>query len=376
MKKIILKNWQSPGDVMMITAAVRDLQNAHPGKFLIKVDSSCKEIWENNPHIGNFPNEEADQIIRCDYPLIHSSNQKPYHFIHGFRKDLETKLDVEIPQGDFKPEIYFREEEKMWMNQVSEMGYTEKFWILVAGGKYDYTAKWWNPTAYQEVVDHFAGKIVFVQCGEQNHFHPPVHNTINLIGKTNLRQFIRLMYHSIGVVSPVTFAMHLSVGTENPHGLKNRPGVVLAGGREPAQWESYPHHRFLSNNGSLPCCDSGGCWKSRCTTVGDGDSKDNNELCHFPVDTGYQTSVNGNRKNVIIPKCLDMIKPQDVIRAIESYYDGGVLSYEKFSARRLKEVFKIMGDSHKPEPVTKKSPTAPPKRKERPPKVKQLATQG
>ena len=226
----------------------------------------------------------------------------------------------------------------------------------MAGGKYDYTAKWWNPTYYQQVVDHFKGKIVFVQCGEKNHFHPPVKNTINLIGKTNLRQYIRLMYHSIGVISPVTFAMHLAVGTGNPHGLKNRPAIVLAGGREPAQWEQYPHHRFLSNNGSLPCCDNGGCWKSRCTTVGDGDSKDTNELCLFPIDTGFKTSVNGSDKNVIVPKCLNMIKPHHVIEAIESYYEGGVLEYEKFSETELKSLWKIMEDSHNPPEAKKEKP--------------------
>ena len=372
MKKILLKNWQSPGDLMMLTSAIRDLHNAHPNKYLVKLNTSCKEIFENNPYIADFPDHEVDQVIRCDYPLIHSSNQKPYHFIHGFRADLEKKLDIEIPQGDFKPEIYISDSEKSWMSQVAELGYKKRFWILMAGGKYDYTAKWWNPTFYQEVVDYFKGKIVFVQCGEKSHFHPPIEGTINLIGKTNLRQYIRLMYHSIGVVSPVTFAMHLNVGVGNPHGLRNRPGVVLAGGREPAQWEQYPHHRFLSNNGSLPCCDQGGCWKSRCTPVGDGDKKDTDELCLFPVDTGFKGVVNGKSRNVHVPKCLNMIKPKHVIEAIESYYEGGVLSYEKFSERELNNVFDIMEKTHNPEPEKaepKVEAKPKPKKRGRPKKV-------
>ena len=40
--------------------------------------------------------------------------------------------------------------------------------------------------------------------------------------------------------------------------------MVVAGGREPAQWEAYPHHQFISTNGALRCCEQGGCWKSRC----------------------------------------------------------------------------------------------------------------
>tara|TARA_B100000579_G_C22849354_1_gene866378 strand:+ start:16348 stop:17538 length:1191 start_codon:yes stop_codon:yes gene_type:complete len=363
--KLILKNWQSPGDLMMLTAAIRDLHNAHPGKYEVKLNTSCKEIFENNPYLSDFPDSEVDQVIRADYPLIHQSNQKPFHFIHGFRDDLEKKLNIQIPQGDFKPEIYISDQERSWMSQVAELGYKKRFWILMAGGKYDYTAKWWNPTFYQEVVDHFKGKIVFAQCGEKSHFHPPMEGTINLIGKTNLRQYIRLMYHSIGVVCPVTFAMHLSVGTPNPHGLKNRPTVVLAGGREPAQWEQYPHHRFLSNNGALPCCDNGGCWKSRCTPVGDGDSKDQKELCIYPEDTGFKGVVNGVEKTVHVPKCLNMIKPKHVIEAIESHYEGGVLTYEKFSERELKELWAIMEESHNPKPKEAAKPTEAPKPKKR-----------
>lgn len=37
MRKLILKNHQSPGDVMMLTAAVRDLHACQPGKFLTDV---------------------------------------------------------------------------------------------------------------------------------------------------------------------------------------------------------------------------------------------------------------------------------------------------------------------------------------------------
>lgn len=346
-KKILLKNWQSPGDIVMLTAAIRDLHNAHNDKFEIGIDTSCRELFENSPYISKFPKEDADEVIKCDYPLIHQSNQLPYHFIHGFRQDLAKKLNVDIPQGYFKGDVHISDDEKGWMSQVAELGYGKKFWILMAGGKYDYTAKWWNPTYYQTVVDHFKDKIVFVQCGEKSHFHPPLSGTINLIGKTNLRQYIRLMYHAIGVISPVTFAMHLAAAVDNPHGLANRPAVILAGGREPAQWEQYPHHRFLSNNGSLPCCDNGGCWKSRCTTVGDGDSKDTNALCIFPEDTGYVAEVHNTKKSVYVPKCLNMIKPKHVIEAIESYYEGGVLEYEQFTQPEASDLEVLMSLSHK-----------------------------
>jgi ADP-heptose:LPS heptosyltransferase len=304
----------------MLTAAVRDLHKAHGDKFDIAVETSCAPLWQNNPYLSDFDARAAGvQRIDCDYPLIHRSNSAPYHFIHGFAQFLEQKLRVRIPLTEFKGDIHVSELERSWMSQVQEMGIQSPFWIVLAGGKYDYTAKWWSPAAYQAVVDHFRDRILFVQCGEKGHWHPPLRNVIDLIGKTDLRQFIRLVYHSIGVLCPVTFAMHAAAAVPAPPSRpRNRACVVVAGGREPSQWEAYPHHRFLSNNGALRCCEHGGCWKSRCQPVGDGDRKDKEGLCDQPVQ------IEGSLK---IAKCMDMIKPADVIRAIESYYEGGVLTY-------------------------------------------------
>lgn len=148
--------------------------------------------------------------------------------------------------------------------------------------------------------------------------HLPLKNVINLVGKTTTRQFVRLMHHAEGVVCPVTFAMHLAAAVETRPGRpKHRPCVVIGGGREPTQWEAYPFHQYISTVGMLSCCLDGGCWKSRCQLVGDGDPKDRNDLCAQPVQLTPERR---------IPKCLDMISADDVIRRIELYYQGGVMS--------------------------------------------------
>lgn len=324
-RKIIFKNSQSPGDIVMLTAAVRDLKSSHRN-ILIDVRTSCGGLWENNPYLTKLNRDDKDvEIYKLDYPLIHESNECQFHFIHGFRKDMEDKLGLVIKPTKFKGDIHISDEEKSWMSQLEEMNIKNKFWIINSGIKYDFTAKAWNPDSYQKVVDHFKDKITFVQIGENGHFHLPLNNVVNLIGKTNLRELVRLVYHSSGVLCPVTLLMHLAAAVESRHGLLNRPCVVLAGGREPSQWEKYPHHRFLETNGALKCCDNGGCWKSRCSKVGDGDDKDNKDLCLNPVETDIDFK-DGKLK---IAKCLDMIKPEDVIRSIEMYYEGGVLEYNK-----------------------------------------------
>lgn len=313
--KYVLKNYQSPGDIVMLTAAVRDLKLSHP-EIDIDVDTSCMELWENNPYLTRGT---KGRVIKADYPLVHESNEGQHHFIHGFRQYLEEQLDVRIKPTKFKGDIHVSDEEKSWMSQIAEMGIDNDFWILNAGGKYDYTAKWWNPDSFQQVVNRFKNRITFVQIGQKDHWHPELKGVVNLIGKTDLRQLVRLVYHSVGVLTGVSLPMHLAAAVDSPK-LLNRPCVVLGGGREPVQWEAYPHHRYLAVNGCMPCCDNGGCWKSRCQLVGDGDKKDTEDVCLDPVQLTPELR---------IPKCMDMITVKDVVRAIEQYYIGGVLKYDR-----------------------------------------------
>lgn len=199
---------------------------------------------------------------------------------------------------------------------------------------------------YQQVVDHFAGRILFVQVGEKHHHHPALRGVLDLRGKTNLRQLIRLMHHAQGVLCPVTLHMHLAAAVPVRKGMpKNRPCVVVAGGREPAQWEAYPHHQYLHRNGTLHCCDLGGCWKSRVVPLGDNDPKDGlNKLCTHVVhlndpDRSFARKSSqplpphaevGAADRVVtdyLPRCLDLVTVEDVIRAIELYFEGGVVRY-------------------------------------------------
>jgi ADP-heptose:LPS heptosyltransferase len=318
MQRLILRSMQSPGDVLMLTAAVRDLHRAHPGKFQTDVRTSADALWENNPNITRLrEGEPGVQLLDMHYPLIHQSSQRPYHFIHGFVQFLEQQLHLQIPVTRFQGDLHLAEHEKRLPASLAGVGMRDGFWIVIGGGKNDFTAKWWNPASYQKVVDHFRGRIQFVQCGESGHWHPPLDCVINLVGKTSTRDFVRLMYHAAGVLCPVTFAMHLAAAVPTKAGApRARPCVVVAGGRESPHWEAYPQHQFLHTVGALPCCSQGGCWKSRCQLVGDGDAKDRQNLCDRPVQI---------TPALRIPLCMAMITPEDVIRRIDVYLAGAAL---------------------------------------------------
>ena len=157
---------------------------------------------------------------------------------------------------------------------------------------------------------------------------------------------MRLVHHAQGVLCPVTLLMHLAAAVPVRAGMpKNRPCVVIAGGREPAQWEAYPHHQFIHTNGALRCCDHGGCWKSRTVPLGDGDKKDDpDKLCtnvvHLrepslsymrspkaPIPAHAAADAPARSTEDFLPRCLDMITAEEVIRRISLYFEGSAVSH-------------------------------------------------
>lgn len=299
----------------MLTAALRDLHRSHPGQFETDVRTSGKELWLNNPHLTPLDENSGEvEVLDCHYPLIHESNQRPVHFLHGFVDYLNQQLRLNIQVSAFKGDIHLSPEERTAACQLEAVGWNAPFWIIVAGGKYDFTVKWWDFTRWQKVVDHFRGRIQFAQVGANEHFHPKLEGAIDLRGRTTLRELVRLMHHAQGVVCPVTFAMHLAAAVPTKDGKSLRPCVVVAGGREPAHWEAYPGHQFIHTIGALPCCQNGGCWKARTLALGDGD----------PNDSPYRRCL---RVKGTLPECMDMIPAEEVIRRIEMYFQGGACEY-------------------------------------------------
>jgi hypothetical protein len=72
----------------------------------------------------------------------------------------------------------------------------------------------------------------------------------------------------------------------------------------------------LHSIGRLPCCRREACWRSRVVKLEDESDK-NQSLCELPI-LGLERPVG---------KCMAIIKPQDVTRAVELCYEGGALVY-------------------------------------------------
>lgn len=297
-----------PGDILVMSGAIECLHQQYPNQYLTDVKTSADAIYENSPRITKLDDDVT--TIKMEYPLINECNQRPVHFLQGYVDYLGHMLGINLVCRVTRPYLYLSDDEKKWLPQVQEITKRPiKYWIINAGIKSDYTTKAWGVENYQKVVDLLKGKVQFVQIGEKHHNHPKLNNVIDMIGKTDTRQLIRLCYNAEGGLGPITFIQHIFAAFEKPY-------VCLLGGREPLQWEHYSTQTMMSTVGALPCCKTGGCWMSRIEPLGDKDSKDTS-LCRFPVFTS----------SGVIPKCMSLISPESVSECILRYYYGGILSF-------------------------------------------------
>ena len=294
-RKILLQGGPCPGDTMTLTAAVKCLHEQFPGQFLTAVETSCPAIWEENPDI--VAAEPDFERIEAHYHLIQESGNRPVHFIQGYTEHLAKVLGIPLRLTTNRPHLYLSQQEKDWMNQVWEVTKNPSpYWIINAGVKHDYTAKQYP--WFQEVVDLLRGKVRFAQIGKSSDLHTPLNGVVNLIDKTSDRALIRLIYHAQGILSGVSFPMHLAAAFE-------KSAVIIAGGREPRLWNSYPTQSLLCTVGALDCCRTGGCWRSRVVPL--GDDKDG-KTCEHPMPTDLPAG-----------ECMTRIKPETVAATIESY---------------------------------------------------------
>ena len=300
-RKLILRQTQSPGDILAFSCSLGALAESYPN-YEIDVRTPCQEIFENSPRITPLKDDDPEvETFDIGYDEISISGWAGLHFTDAFRHDMEKQLGVPIKKTGNKPEIWISDEEKSWFNQVHcEFNDDSPYWVGNFGHKQDNILKQYH--RWQEVVDlfnaYFKGKVKFVQIGHKDHIHPPLKGVLNLIGKTDTRQYIRLVHNAHGTVGSISFQFVLSQAFE-------QPAVCVAAGKEGPRWQRNNAIRYITNVGALPCAVADGCWlggeKGECKNL-------------VKTDNGE------------VPRCFEMIKPEEIVKAITDYYEGGRLT--------------------------------------------------
>ena len=291
MREVVFECWLPPGDVVVLSATIRDLHLTYPGEFRTEVRCGFPEVFEHSPYIQRVCGDSSKiETIEIDGALGLLSDQSTLHYTEAVREYVNQQLGINAVGSRIGGDLHLSERElEMRPSLLKETLGDKPYWLIVSGGKRDFTTKWWPPARYQKVVEALRDSVTFVQVGASGDFHPRLTGVVDLRAKTTLRDLICLTYHAEGVLCPITCLMHLAAAVPAHTETGQRPAaVVIAGGREPVHWEAYSEHCFLDTIGRLECCRETGCWRARIRPLGDGHWSDHPEkLC---VDVGQTHS--------------------------------------------------------------------------------------
>lgn len=363
MRKILLRHRRGVGDVLMLTAGIRDFKLLFPD-IGIGVDTPYPDLFIGNPYIDPeiTKHTECVEVYNAGYPTIQQCNNGVIHFTMSFLLDIICQVNARSPLpidvGEFcaafsngkvsdkgednevepfvsyaekyrkfsdkfarkRADVYLTDKEKSY-NLIKDRYGADKYWV-VSFGKNDFTSKIWDFRQFQTVVDHYSQYgIKFVIIGRSDHITYKLKNVIDLIDKTTIRDIFPIVYHSDGSISGVSFLMHLAAALPCKDGTYGRPHVALYGGREPLSFTQYEHQTLHAIN-TIPCCNNNsGCWVSQVVPTG---RKEGERTCKNPV------SVDGKS----VQKCMHYITSNDVIRAISKYYTDMIPIESKVSKIR------------------------------------------
>lgn len=297
MVDLTLHFWQSPGDCLASTGAIKCLHDQHPGLFRTAVIGGkyVQDIFYNNPYISEVL--PGSRIIRMDNPLVMVSDLFPVTYCHSYVYTLTKELGVTIAATHKVPFIYLTEREKEEFPQKLPKRYV----VINAGHKWDFTVK--HYPYWQRVVEAFP-EVPFVQVGEvgDNHNHPLLKgkNIIDYRGKTTTRDLMLLAYHSLCGIGPETFLTHIYAAFYKVY-------IAVMSGAWSSTFLPYPTVRFIQRIGMLSCCKERSCGRVRVKANDIGPQKDlhNEHLCLQPDGE--------------FARCMTSISSTEIIENLKSF---------------------------------------------------------
>jgi len=282
MRKIIFSHHRALGDAIMFSAGVRDFKLLFPD-ISINVDTNQPAVFENNLYIDKTITRNDDGVERYNvgYPMIGNVNNSAMHFSTMFLfdmiavADLHNALPIKLgefcatfangtvcdpPLGDIEKhkaiskepfislrnkyknfceefirqrgDLHLTDEEKK-KNIIRELYDIDKYWVIAPGGKRDCTTKIWDWRKFQDVINHFKGRIQFVTIGKSDLLVEKLNGVIDLTDKFNkdIRGLFSLVYNAEGCVCGPSALMHIAAAIPSRWDKERKPCVTILGGR-------------------------------------------------------------------------------------------------------------------------------------------------
>jgi ADP-heptose:LPS heptosyltransferase len=239
-EQYILASPRAPGDILLLTTVLSSIKTEYPN-LQMDIQSAFDQIKHNNPYITPLRDVPRNHFLEIDHhAYIHTTN---LDYVESLHRDAEIKLDKTIPITCRIPQIYLTAEEKQPLKHLPK-----RYLVGSFSYKKDTTTKFYSH--YREMCEKI--KTPIVQIGNDCDPFTLVPSTINMVGRTNIRQLFSLVYNSAGCIGGITFLQHIAAAL-------NKPYVCLWGGREPDYWINYPNQLKIYGE-----CPYSPCWSLQC----------------------------------------------------------------------------------------------------------------
>lgn len=241
--KVGVRPWAHIGDTLFLTGAVRNIRMAYPEiQFVWMGRDVYKPLIDQNP---DFVDGTPDVVL----PTVRYGDGENVAK-HGAHIQAEAEYICNalkiapVPFLQKTPIVYLSEEE-----MLSGANY-DGWWLVNANYQNISVSK--NYPHWVEVAEgmHDMG-LQFAQMGgkEERDITVDLPHALDLRGRTNLKQWLAIIAHCAGIVSPPS-------GIMNAGAIWNKPMVIVTGARELPAITNYPTADYITTDCEFKGCEA------------------------------------------------------------------------------------------------------------------------
>lgn len=108
MTALVLHNKYALGDVICLSALVRDIQLAYPGQYTLHMSGNYQSYWKYCPYAQPMQGDPKARRIVPEYleGIKAAGRGSQIHFLSWFHEDFKRQTSVRVPVTKPKGEIW------------------------------------------------------------------------------------------------------------------------------------------------------------------------------------------------------------------------------------------------------------------------------
>lgn len=294
------------GDYLMLMAVINNIKIRQPNSYIIltnitsrpyKTRNHFNHIIKNNPQIDQYLSTTRTSFAWTRFKNRHRKNivyvSSNLRKVSSYAKTVKSRtiypdnkhaIEVfcepyNIKNPVLKPQLFLTEKEKQNTDDVMQKYnlHSDNFILIEPGTEHENSSKLWPLAYWETIVEEIREKYPAIKIVQLSPYPVEIPGVLNITGHSTFREALRFIEKSKTLITTEGGLMHLA-------SVSSKQAIILYSGYLPKSLMSYPQHINLYANEKILCL---GC--------------------------GDRLSCS----NTIIRECMDSIKPEQVMQALE-----------------------------------------------------------